>query len=55
MGGDGSVLAAALVCIIVVGAWTLGIMTPFFIVSPVGLSGGGPGGVGWSGQWWPAK
>ena len=36
MGGDGSVLAAALVCILVVGAWTLAIMTPFFMVRPRG-------------------
>ncbi len=32
MGGDGSVLAAALVCIVVVAAWVLAIMTPFFMV-----------------------
>lgn len=33
MGGDGSVLAAALVCILAVGGWTMAIMTPFFMVS----------------------
>ncbi|KAI7840216.1 hypothetical protein COHA_005998 [Chlorella ohadii] len=32
MGGDGSVLAAALVCIVVVAAWVLAIMTPFFML-----------------------
>lgn len=38
MGGDGSVLAAACVCIVVVAGWTLAIMTPFFmILKKIGL------------------
>ncbi|GAB4822138.1 hypothetical protein N2152v2_009184 [Parachlorella kessleri] len=38
MGGDGKVLASSVVYIIVIAAWVLGIMTPFFfIIKRIGL------------------
>ena len=44
MGGNGRALAASLVYIIVIAAWVLGIMTPFFfIIKRIGLMRVAPG------------
>lgn len=44
MGGNASVLAASCVYVIVIAAWVLGIMTPFFmIIKKLGLMRVAPG------------
>ena len=56
MGGDGSLLAANVVYILVIAAWTLAIMTPFFmILKRLGLMRVAPGERGARAEGHPAR